>query len=281
MNLTPEEKARILTEALPYIKQFHGKTIVVKYGGRAMVEERLKKSVIKDIVLLFLVGIKVVLVHGGGPQIDRFLKKLNIKPVFKDGLRVTDEQTMEVVRMVLTGKINKELVILLRNQGIPAIGLSGEDANLLEAEQISEELGLVGRVSKVRSEIINSIIEDGFLPVIATTALSSDGKSLNVNADEAAARIASEMGAEKLIFLTDVDGVMVEDALVSKLTVSKAQKLLKAGKVEGGMRPKLQACMDAISSGVKQAHILNGTRKHALILELFTDSGIGTMITEG
>lgn len=278
MILSPEEKAAVLIEAIPYIKRFHGKTVVVKYGGKAMVDEQLKKSVVRDIVLLSLVGIKVVLVHGGGPQINDYLTRLNIEPVFKDGLRVTDEKTMEVVRMVLIGKINKELVVLLKMQGINAIGLSGEDAGILEAEKISEDLGLVGRILNVRADTIKSIVDDGFLPVIATTALGTNGASLNVNADEAASQIASALGAEKLIFLTDVDGVEVEGSLISQLSVSEAEELLEKKKVGGGMIPKLKACIEAVRTGVAQAHILNGTRKHALILELFTDAGIGTMI---
>lgn len=273
------QKARILIEALPYIQKFHGKTMVIKYGGKAMIDNELQQSVVKDIALLSLVGIRVILVHGGGPQINEYLEMLGIETSFIDGLRVTDEKTMEVVRMVLTGKINKELVVLLKKQGISAIGLSGEDGGLLEAKRLSKKFGYVGSVSSVRTDIIQSLLENGFLPVIATTAIGKEGESLNVNADDAAAKIASAIKAEKIIFLTDVDGVIVDGALASRLAYEEVVDLIKAGKVEGGMKPKLQACLESLSKGVKYAHILNGTIQHSLILELFTDSGVGTMIT--
>lgn len=276
--LKEQEKAKVLIEALPYIRKFHGKIVVIKYGGKAMVDEEIKASVIKDIALLSLVGLKIVLVHGGGPQINEYLEKLNIKPVFKDGLRVTDEKTMEIVRMVLIGKINKELVVLLKNQGVIAIGLSGEDAGLLEGQVISGELGQVGTIVKVKTEIIHSLLSNGFLPVIATVAVSADGKSLNVNADEAASKIAVALGAEKIIFLTDVDGIVKEGSLVSKLSVSEGEMLISENVVSGGMKPKLKASLEAVKGGVKQAHILNGTLSHALLLEIFTDAGVGTMI---
>ncbi|MCX7832136.1 MAG: acetylglutamate kinase [Actinobacteria bacterium] len=273
------EKARILVEALPYIQKFHGKTIVIKYGGKAMIDSELQQSVVKDIALLSLVGIRVVLVHGGGPQINQYLELLGIRPAFVDGLRVTDEKTMEVVRMVLTGKINKELVVLLKKQGISAIGLSGEDAGLLEARKLNKKLGYVGSVVSVRTEIIQSLLDDGFLPVIATTALGEEGESLNVNADDAAAKIASAIEAEKIIFLTDVDGVIVDGKLASRLSSKEVRNLIRLGKIEGGMKPKLEACLESLSNFVRYAHILNGTVQHSLILELFTDSGVGTMIT--
>lgn len=279
MKLTPEEKASILIEALPYIKKFRGKVIVVKYGGKAMVDEELKQNVIKDISLLSLVGLKVVLVHGGGPQINELLERLGIKPEFKDGLRVTDKETMKIVKMVLAGQINKELVNLLSRQGISALGLSGEDGALLRAEQIAADLGFVGRVVEVKSRIITSLLNDGFIPVIATIGLDDRGNSLNINADEAASKIAAALNAEKLIILTDVDGVMKEGRLISRISVAEVGKLIASNNVlKGGMKPKLEACVEAVKSGVGSAHILNGTLLHALLLEIFTDAGVGTMV---
>jgi acetylglutamate kinase len=279
VELTPTEKAAILVEALPYIKKFHGKTIVIKYGGRAMVDDGLKQSVIRDISLLSLVGIRIVLVHGGGPQINELLEKLGIKPVFKNGLRVTDSETMKVVKMVLVGQINKDLVNLLNRQGINALGLSGEDGSLLKAERVADDLGFVGRVVEVKSEIITSLLNDGFIPVIATIGLGENGESLNINADEAASKIAIALKAEKLIILTDVDGVMEKGNLISRMSASEAEEMLsKKDILSGGMRPKLGACLEAVKAGVGSAHILNGTLLHALLLELFTDAGVGTMV---
>jgi len=279
MKLTPEEKASILIEALPYIKRFHGKVIVVKYGGKAMVDEEIKQNVIKDISLLSLVGLKVVLVHGGGPQINELLERLGIKPEFKDGLRVTDQETMKIVKMVLAGQINKELVNLLTRQGISALGLSGEDGALLRAEQISADLGFVGRVIEVKSSIITSLLNEGFIPVIATIGFDDSGNSLNINADEAASKIAAALGAEKLIILTDVDGIKKDGRLISRITITEAEELIAAKNVlQGGMKPKLEACVEAVKGGVGSAHILNGTLLHALLLEIFTDAGVGTMV---
>lgn len=277
-NLTASEKARVLMEALPYIKKFHGRTVVIKYGGKAMVDDQLKDSVMTDIALLVLVGIRVVIVHGGGPQISQLLEKLNMKVSFIDGIRVTDAQTMEVVRMVLTGKVNRELVQLLNLHGIRAIGLSGEDGNLIMAEQISPELGYAGRAVRVNSDMLVSLIDSGYVPVIATTGVDEQGNAYNVNADNAAELVARSIKAHKLIFLTDVDGIRVDGKLVSSIDVGEARDLINAEKVTEGMKQKLLACLNAVEGGVESAHILNGTIDHALLLEIFTDSGIGTMI---
>jgi acetylglutamate kinase len=278
LNLSPEEKAKVLIEAFPYIKNFHGRTVVVKYGGKAMVDEDLREKVMQDIALLNLVGIKVVVVHGGGPQINEYLSRLGIDAHFIGGLRVTDEETMEVVRMVLTGKINRELVAMLTRYGMNAIGLSGEDAGLLEGEKISEELGLVGKVVDVNSTVIRSLLDDGFIPVIASIAVGKDGTILNINADEAASKIASSLEADKLIYLTDVDGVYIDGRLISRLSTSEAEDLVRSGKIAGGMIPKIESVVEAVKSGVSRVHILNGTTPHALLLEIFTDEGIGTMV---
>lgn len=267
-------------EALPYIKRFHGKTVVIKYGGKAMVDEKLKDTVMTDIALLVLVGIKVIVVHGGGPQINQLLEKLNVEVNFVDGIRVTDAQTMEVVRMVLTGKINRELVQLLNLHGIKAIGLSGEDGNLIMAEPISNELGFAGKAVRVNSSMLASLMDSGYVPVIATTGVDDQGNTYNVNADNAAELVARSMKADKLIFMTDVDGVKVDGELKSFLTPEEAKKLVDEQKVTEGMKLKLLACVNAVAGGVTSAHILNGTVEHALLLEIFTDSGIGTMIRE-
>lgn len=278
MNLSAEEKAKVLIEAFPYIKNFHGRTVVVKYGGKAMVDEDIREKVMQDIALLNLVGIKVVVVHGGGPQINEYLSRLGINVRFISGLRVTNEETMEVVRMVLTGKINRELVAMLTKYGMNAIGLSGEDAGLLRGEKISDELGLVGKVVNVNSTVIKSLLEDGFIPIIASIAVGEGGTILNINADEAASKIASSLESDKLIYLTDVDGVYVDGMLVSRLSVQEAENLVRSGKIAGGMIPKIESIVEALKNGVKKVHILNGTTPHALLLEIFTDEGIGTMV---
>lgn len=277
-------KAKILMEALPYIKRYHGKTMVIKYGGKAMLSSKLQESVMTDIALLKLVGMKVVLVHGGGPQINQLLERLSIKPVFFEGMRVTDEKSMEIVRMVMVGKINKDLVSLLNAHNLKAIGLSGEDDNLLVAKKLKAEkdLGYVGEVVSVNSDMLEALLGDDYLPVIASIGIGKDMHAYNLNADHVAAKIAAALKAEKLIFLTDVDGVYIEEngkkKLASVLDAKLVRKLIEEGKVTGGMIPKLLGCADAIEGGVKRAHILNGTMTHALLLEVFTDEGIGTMV---
>lgn len=280
-----QKKAEILMEALPYIKRYHGKTLVIKYGGKAMITSELQRSVMTDIALLKLVGVSVIIVHGGGPQISEHLRELSIEPKFIDGLRVTDKRTMEVVRMVMVGKVNRELVSLLNAHGLRAIGLSGEDANLLVAEKIDtkRELGFVGKVKEVNNSMLASLLLEGYLPVIASIGIGEEGSTYNLNADHVASVVASALSADKLIFLTDVNGVFIEKEpgkkeFVSTLTVPECRRLVEIKMVSEGMVPKLLGCADAVEKGVDKAHILNGTIEHALLLEIFTDEGIGTMV---
>lgn len=277
------EKIETLLEALPYIKKFSGATFVVKYGGAAMEEERLKKEFAKDITLLKYVGIHPVIVHGGGPKIGRLLKDLNIPTQFIDGLRVTDEKTLEVVEMVLSGVINKEIVKNINDMGGKAIGLSGKDGRLLIAKRIEgRDIGLVGEIIKVDVAIIKDVSRHGYIPVIAPVADGVDGRSYNINADNAAGSIAEALGAEKLILLTDVEGVLdKEEQLLSSLKKSEIEILLDKKTITGGMIPKVQCCLDALSGGVNETHIINGKTPHAILLEIFTDSGIGTKISGG
>jgi acetylglutamate kinase len=274
------EKINILLEALPYIKNFSGCTFVVKYGGAAMEEEPLKKEFAKDIVLLKYVGINPVIVHGGGPAIERMLTKLDIPTRFVDGLRVTDEATLKVVEMVLSGSINKEIVQEIHNNGGQALGLSGKDGKLLLAEKVKgKDIGFVGEVVNVNGKMIKLVSDSGCIPVIAPLATSNDGNTYNVNADTAAGAIAKSLRAEKLILLTDVPGVLDETLKpISALTTQEARKLVKSNTVRGGMIPKITCCLDALHGGVKKTHIIDGRIPHALLLEVFTDSGIGTQI---
>jgi acetylglutamate kinase len=274
------EKIEVLLEALPYIKSFSGSTFVVKYGGAAMEEEKLKKEFAKDLVLLKYVGINPVIVHGGGPQIERMLNKLNIPTRFIDGLRVTDEQTLHVVEMVLSGSINKEIVQQIHNMGGQAIGLSGKDGKVLVAQKIKgKDIGFVGDVTEVNAKIIRDISDSGYIPVIAPVASGVDGTGYNVNADTAAGSIAKALKAEKLILLTDVPGVLDANLkTISGLKASEARELVKSDTVRGGMIPKITCCLDALRGGVKKTHIIDGRVPHALLLEIFTDSGIGTQI---
>jgi acetylglutamate kinase len=274
------EKIGVLLEALPYIKRFSGCTFVVKYGGAAMEEERLKKEFARDVVLLKYVGINPVIVHGGGPQIERMLNRLDIPTRFVEGLRVTDEQTLAVVEMVLSGSINKEIVQQIHNTGGQAIGLSGKDGRLIIAQKVKgKDIGFVGDVTAVNQKIIRDISDSGYIPVIAPLASGLDGNSYNVNADTAAGSIAKALGAEKLILLTDVPGVLDANLkTISSLNADEARKLVKSDAVKGGMIPKITCCLDALEGGVKKAHIIDGRVPHALLLEVFTDSGIGTQI---
>jgi acetylglutamate kinase len=284
------DRAEILIRALPYIKQFRGKTMVVKYDGNAMRPE-LKKAVIEDLILMSYVGIKTVLVHGGGPEIEEMLKALGKESRFVQGLRYTDEETMEVVQMVLCGKVNKEITALIENSGGSALGLCGIDGALLRAKQYKpngEDIGLVGEIVSVDARILENILADGTIPVVSSVALGTDadaGKIFSVNADTAAAKIAATLNAEKLILMTDVQGILkdVQDAnsLIKALTHSELEKLKKDGTVSKGMIPKVDCCTLALEQGVKKAHILDGRLPHALLIELFTDEGIGTMIVHG
>ncbi|SMP08805.1 N-acetylglutamate kinase [Desulfurobacterium pacificum] len=286
------EKASVLLEALPYIKRFYGKTVVIKYGGNAMVKEELKASFAEDVVLLKYIGINPVIVHGGGPQIGEFLKKLNIPTKFVGGMRVTDRETMNIVEMVLVGKVNKEIVKLINSHGGNAVGLSGKDGNLIVAEKINSEqylkevkapeiidLGYVGKVKKVNPEILKNLLDSKFIPVIAPVGIGEDYEAYNINADLAAGEIAAALKAEKLIMLTDVEGIKDErGGLLRSLKRSEIAELIDKGVIKGGMIPKVRACEAALISGVKKAHIIDGRVKHSILLEIFTQEGIGTEI---
>lgn len=278
------DKAEVLIEALPYIQRFNRKIIVVKYGGSAMVDEELKRSVIQDVVLLKLVGFKPIIVHGGGKEISRWVSKVGKEPQFVNGLRVTDDETMEIAEMVL-GKVNKELVSLVESLGVKAIGLSGKDGRLLNVEKKysgGQDIGYVGNIKNVNPTILTDLLEKDFLPIVCPIGLDDDFLTYNINADDAACAIAKAMRAEKLAFLTDIEGVYKDpkdpDSLISKLFVKDAKELINNGNVGGGMIPKLQNCIEAIEEGVSRVHILDGRIKHCLLLEIFTDKGIGTAI---
>jgi acetylglutamate kinase len=271
-----------LLEALPYIREFHGRTVVIKYGGAAMLDESLRDGFATDVVLLKYVGLNPVIVHGGGPEITRYMDRLGLEVRFHEGLRVSDADTVEVAKMVLVGKLNAEIVQRLNRAGQAAVGLAGEDGSLFEISPVANaaQVGFVGSISRVDVDVLNHIAAD-YIPVIASSASDRDGQSYNVNADEAAGKVASALGAYKAIFLTDVEGWLADpgdaSSLISRTTVREVEKRL-AG-IEGGMRPKLQACVDAIGGGAQSAHIIDGRKPHSLLLELFTNAGIGTMVT--
>ncbi|AUC61590.1 acetylglutamate kinase ArgB [Cyanobacterium sp. HL-69] len=276
-------RVRVLSEALPYIQKFAGRTIVVKYGGAAMKDGSLKEGVIRDIVFLASVGLNPVVVHGGGPEINIWLTKLGIEPQFKDGLRVTDAQTMDVVEMVLVGRVNKELVTLINNAGGKAVGICGKDGNLIQARSVNrEKVGFVGEVTNVDSSLVDSLVKSGYVPVISSVAADIDGQAHNINADTVAGEIAAALGAEKLILLTDTPGVLRDyhdpSTLLYKLSIQDARDLIDEGVVSGGMIPKVNCCVRSLAQGVKAAHIIDGRIPHALLLEIFTDDGIGSMI---
>ena len=277
-------KAEVLIEALPYIQRFNRKIIVIKYGGSAMVDENLKRRVIEDVTLLKLVGFKPIIVHGGGKEISGMVTRLGMEPRFVNGLRVTDEETMEVAEMVL-GKVNKSLVQLVESLGVRAIGISGKDGGLLTVEKKyanGEDVGFVGEITEVNGDILYDLLEKDFLPIVCPIGMDKDFQTYNINADDAACAIARAMKAEKLAFLTDIEGVYKDpkdpDTLISELTVSEAKNLMKEGYIGGGMLPTLQTCMDAIENGVSRVHILDGRISHCLLLEIFTNKGIGTAI---
>jgi len=280
----PDLQATTLIQALPYIRQFAGQTIVIKYGGNAMIDDHLKQSVMNDIVLMRYVGINPILVHGGGPEVSEAMRRMGKEPEFVGGLRVTDAETMEIVEMVLAGKTNKGIVSHLNTAGVQAVGLSGKDANLIVAVKDTEQgdIGFVGRISGVNPGIIHTLVRDGYVPVISSVAAGSDGASYNVNADTAAGALAVALGASKLILLTDVEGLYRDfsdkESLLSELTTTDARELMLSGAIDKGMIPKLEACVDAVEDGVPRAHIIDGRRPHALLIEIFTDTGIGTMI---
>jgi acetylglutamate kinase len=271
-----------LLEALPYIREFHGRTVVIKYGGAAMRDEALREAFANDVVLLKYVGLNPVIVHGGGPEITRYMERLGLEVRFHEGLRVSDEETVEVARMVLLGKVNSDIVQRLNRHGQPAVGLSGQDGTLFEVAPVpnAEQVGFVGSIERVDVDVLNHIAED-YIPVVASSASDRDGHAYNVNADEAAGKVAAALGAYKAIFLTDVEGWLAdpgdEGSLISRAAVGEVEARLAA--TEGGMRPKLAACVDAIRGGAQSAHIIDGRKPHSLLLELFTDAGIGTMVT--
>ena len=271
-----------LLEALPYIREFHGRTIVIKYGGAAMRDEELREAFARDVVLLKYVGMNPVIVHGGGPEITHYMERMGMEVKFVEGLRVSDAETVEVAKMVLLGKINSDILVRLSRHGQPAVGLGGEDGSLFEVRPVenTKDVGFVGEIEKVNVDVIDHIAED-YVPVIASVATDRDGASYNVNADEAAGKVAAAMPAHKAIFLTDVDGWLRDpDDRESRISTATADEVRSAlAGIEGGMRPKLAACVDAIAGGVEAAHIVDGRRPHTLLLELFTDAGIGTKIT--
>ena len=282
MNPRHETSVETLLEALPYIREFHGRTVVIKYGGAAMLDDSLREDFAKDVVLLKYVGLNPVIVHGGGPEISRYMDKLGLEIRFHGGLRVSDAETVEVAKMVLVGKLNSEIVQRLNRHGQPAVGLAGEDGSLFEVAPVAnaDQVGFVGTVQRVDVDVLNHISAD-YIPVIASSAADRSGQPYNINADEAAGKVAAALGATKAIFLTDVEGWRAdaadESSLISKATIREVEAALDG--VDGGMRPKLQACLDAIRGGAQSAHIIDGRRPHSLLLELFTDAGIGTMVT--
>ena len=282
IKITNAQRAQVLTQALPYIQKYYGKTIVVKYGGNAMINDDLKHQVMEDIVLLHLIGVKVVLVHGGGPEITETLKKIGKESVFVDGLRVTDEETVSVVQMVLAGKINKSLVNLLQINGGKAIGISGLDGHMIEAEMKDERLGFVGKITNVDVSPIVDLLEKGYIPVVSTIGCDKQGNVYNINADTAASYIAGHMKAERLITMTDIEGILMDkndhSSIIPCIDLKMAEKLFKHEIISGGMIPKVECCIDAIHRGVKKVTILDGRVPHALLIETLTDEGAGTMV---
>jgi acetylglutamate kinase len=279
------EQAEILAQALPYIRKYYGKTVVIKYGGNAMIDESLKVSVMKDVVLLRYVGMQPVVVHGGGPDVSRMMERVGLEPKFVDGLRVTDAATMEIVEMVLAGKTNKGIVSIVNQQGGQAVGLCGKDGNLFVARKAlpnGADLGYVGEVVKINTGLIEILMREGYIPIISSVAIGGNGESYNINADHVAGELASALNASKLIMLTDVEGVFRDfndkSSLVSTLSSNECEDLIESGRIGKGMIPKVEACVTALKGGVEKSHIINGTIPHALLMEIFTDGGIGTMI---
>lgn len=286
MALSPLEKAEILVEALPYIKEFHGKRVVIKYGGAAMIDCQLKEKVMQDIVLMKYVGMHPIVVHGGGPEINTMLDRLEMKSEFVNGLRVTDQDTMEIVAMVLGGKVNKEIVAGINASGGKAVGISGQDGQLIMAgpTEDSRRLGFVGQVQEVNPGVIETIIENGYIPVIAPIGMDDRGNSYNINADLVAAAIAVAMKADKLVLLTDVPGLLRDprdpESLISVLKTSEVDNYLQQGVISGGMTPKVQCCVEAVTGGVGRTHIVDGRVPHSILLEVFTRQGVGTMVVD-
>ncbi len=284
MNVSNQHRAEILVEALPYIRKYNGEVIVIKYGGNAMINEDLKNQVMEDVALLHLVGVKVVLVHGGGPEISQMLQKIGKEAKFVDGLRVTDAETVDVVQMVLAGKINKTLVKLLESKGGKAMGISGIDGHMIQCKVKDERLGFVGEITKLNVQPILDLLEKDYIPVVSTVGCDMDGHTYNVNADTAAAEIAGALRSSRLITMTDITGVMMDpkdpESLIPCIDLKDAKNLFETGVISGGMIPKIQCCIDAIKQGVKQVTILDGRVPHAVLMELLTDEGAGTMVVE-
>jgi len=285
MEFTNVERAEVLTAALPYIKKYNGKIVVIKYGGNAMVNPQLKQQVMEDITLLWLIGVKVVLVHGGGPEISQTMAKLGKEAKFVNGLRVTDKETVDIVQMVLAGKINKTLVNLIQMKGGHAMGLSGIDGGIIEATMKDENLGYVGEITKIRTQPIEALLEKNYIPVISTVASDRQGNTYNINGDTAAARIAGALRAERLIMMTDIAGILMDkddpSTLIPHVTVEEARKLYDSGVISGGMIPKVDCCIDAIEHGVDNVVIMDGRIPHSILMELLTDEGAGTMVLRG
>lgn len=284
MNTSNAVRAEILTQAVPYIKEYTGKYVVAKYGGNAMTDPQLKKSVMQDILLLQLVGVKIILVHGGGPEISAMLKKLSIESHFENGLRVTDDDTMEVVQMVLAGKVNKSLAADLSALGGRAVGLCGIDGGLIKVHQKNEKLGHVGEIDEINTKILDDLLDGGFIPVISSIGIDDDGKPYNINADTAAAKIAAALHAESMVVMSNINGVLRdkdnENSLISQMSLADAEELKKSGIIAGGMIPKVDCCTNAVKEGVKKVFIINGEIPHAILIELLTDEGLGTMFTK-
>ena len=281
-EFTNMERAEVLTQALPYIKKYSGKIVVIKYGGNAMINEQLKQQVMEDVALLWLIGVKVVLVHGGGPEISETMKRFGKQAQFVNGLRVTDKETVDIVQMVLAGKVNKTLVNLLQMKGGHAVGLSGIDGGIIEATMKDETLGYVGKITRIRTQPIMDLLEKNYIPVISTIASDRQGNTYNINGDTAAANIAGALNAERLIMMTDIAGILRDkddpSTLIPALTVSEAKKLFDEGVISGGMIPKVDCCVEAIGKGVKHVVIMDGRVPHSILMELLTDEGAGTMV---
>ena len=285
MSFSNAERAEVLTAALPYIKQYSGKTVVIKYGGNAMINEQLKQQVMEDIALLWLIGVKVVLVHGGGPEISEMMTKLGKEAVFVNGLRVTDKETVDIVQMVLAGKVNKSLVNLIQTKGGHAVGLSGIDGGIIEAKIKNEALGYVGEITKIRTQPITDLLEKNYIPVISTVASDRHGNVYNINGDTAAAYIAGALGATRLIMMTDIAGILQDKddpaTLLPQVSISEAKALYETGVISGGMIPKVDCCIEALERGVSNVVIMDGRIPHSILMELLTDEGAGTMVMKG
>lgn len=284
MNFSNADRAEVLTQALPYIKRYNGKTVVVKYGGNAMINEKLKQQVMEDVVLLWLIGVKVVLVHGGGPEISSLMKTVGKESVFIDGLRVTDKESMDIVQMVLAGKVNKTLVNLLEMKGGKAVGISGIDGRTIESKAKSEKLGFVGEITKVNPKTIEDLLENDYIPVISTIGCDKQGNTYNINGDTAAAYIAGSLNAERLIMMTDIDGILKDkddpSTLIHEISIEETDELYSKGIISGGMIPKVECCVEAIHKGVKNVVIMDGRVPHSILMELLTNEGAGTLFKE-